>query len=61
MEPLIAGTRRLVDLALSSPHALPPRLVFTSSIGVVRSEYVFRVAYALYSLCKSRLDSGVCP
>ncbi|KAF8880544.1 hypothetical protein BD779DRAFT_1675887 [Infundibulicybe gibba] len=37
MEPLIAGTRRLVDFALSSPHPDPPKLVFTSSIGVVRN------------------------
>ncbi|ESK89266.1 hypothetical protein Moror_5151 [Moniliophthora roreri MCA 2997] len=34
MEPLIAGTRRLADLALSSPHQTPPRLVFVSSVNV---------------------------
>ncbi|KAG5729986.1 Linear gramicidin synthase subunit D [Termitomyces sp. T112] len=37
MEPLIAGTRRLIDLALSSPRSKPPRFLFTSSIGVVRN------------------------
>ncbi|KAJ6611221.1 hypothetical protein B0H10DRAFT_2224315 [Mycena sp. CBHHK59/15] len=31
LEPLIAATRRLVDLALSSPHAETPRFVFASS------------------------------
>ncbi|EEB90149.1 hypothetical protein MPER_11683, partial [Moniliophthora perniciosa FA553] len=29
-----AGTRRLADLALSSPHQTPPRLVFVSSVNV---------------------------
>ncbi|KAF8066748.1 hypothetical protein FPV67DRAFT_1496289 [Lyophyllum atratum] len=37
MEPLIAGTRHLINLALSSPRSTPPRFVFTSSIGVVRN------------------------
>ncbi|KAJ8456869.1 hypothetical protein ONZ45_g18546 [Pleurotus djamor] len=32
MEPLISGTRHLVDLALTSPH--PIKFLFTSSIGV---------------------------
>ncbi|KAJ3569819.1 hypothetical protein NP233_g4796 [Leucocoprinus birnbaumii] len=36
-EPLLAGTRALIDLCLSSPHQEPPRLVFASSIGVVRN------------------------
>ncbi|KAJ7191142.1 male sterility protein-domain-containing protein [Mycena pura] len=36
MEPLVAGTRQLVDFALSSPHAAPPRLLFVSSVGVFR-------------------------
>ncbi|KDQ13755.1 hypothetical protein BOTBODRAFT_160018 [Botryobasidium botryosum FD-172 SS1] len=35
--PLIQGVRNLADLALASPHPNPPRLVFTSSISVVRS------------------------
>ncbi|KAJ8082616.1 putative NRPS-like protein biosynthetic cluster [Marasmius tenuissimus] len=34
MEPLIAATRRLADLALSSPHQTPPRLLFVSSVNV---------------------------
>lgn len=33
---LIMGTRNLVDLALSSPQPTPPRIVFISSIGVLR-------------------------
>lgn len=37
MEPLIQGTRNLIDLALSSPHPTPPKFVFTSSIGVLTS------------------------
>ncbi|KDQ13757.1 hypothetical protein BOTBODRAFT_188241 [Botryobasidium botryosum FD-172 SS1] len=35
--PLIQGVRNLADLALASPHPNPPRLVFTSSISVVRN------------------------
>ena len=38
MEPLIAGTRRLIDLALASPNQSPPHFVFASSLGAVRSE-----------------------
>lgn len=34
----IAATRRLVDLALESPHAVPPRLLFVSSVGLFRSQ-----------------------
>ncbi|KAH8116797.1 hypothetical protein DFH11DRAFT_1687657 [Phellopilus nigrolimitatus] len=34
-EPSIAGLRRLIDLALSSPLQSPPRILFTSSIGVL--------------------------
>ncbi|KAF9451607.1 acetyl-CoA synthetase-like protein [Macrolepiota fuliginosa MF-IS2] len=36
-EPLIAGVRALIELCLSSPHKEPPRLVFASSISVVRN------------------------
>ncbi|GJJ12703.1 putative NRPS-like protein biosynthetic cluster [Clathrus columnatus] len=35
-EPAIRGVRHLIDLALASPHTTPPRLVFTSSIGIVK-------------------------
>ncbi|KAI0759162.1 hypothetical protein BC629DRAFT_1584384 [Irpex lacteus] len=35
-EPNIRGVRNLIDLALRSPHATPPRLLFISSIGVLR-------------------------
>ncbi|KAF4571529.1 putative PKS/NRPS-like protein biosynthetic cluster [Pleurotus pulmonarius] len=34
MEPLIAGTRHLVDLALRSYRASPPKFIFVSSAGV---------------------------
>ena len=34
-EPLIRGTRNLIDLALSSPLSTPPRIVFVSSLGVL--------------------------
>ncbi|KAF6743956.1 hypothetical protein DFP72DRAFT_1079255 [Ephemerocybe angulata] len=37
MEPLIAGTRNLVDFALSSFHDKPPKFLFASSIGVLRN------------------------
>ncbi|KAJ2919461.1 hypothetical protein MD484_g949, partial [Candolleomyces efflorescens] len=37
MEPLIAGTRNLVDFALSSQLGRPPRFIFASSIGVLRN------------------------
>ncbi|KAJ7607406.1 hypothetical protein FB45DRAFT_948237 [Roridomyces roridus] len=37
MEPLVAGTRQLVDFALSSPHAAPPRFVFVSTAGIFRN------------------------
>jgi thioester reductase-like protein len=38
LEPLIAGTRRLVDFALSSLCSRPPRFIFASSISVLRSK-----------------------
>ncbi len=38
MEPLIAGTRHLVDLALRSYRASPPKFVFVSSAGVFASK-----------------------
>ncbi len=38
MEPLVAGTRHLVDFALSSPHPVPPRFVFISTAGIFRSK-----------------------
>ncbi|KAH8100027.1 acetyl-CoA synthetase-like protein [Cristinia sonorae] len=34
-EPNVRTARHLVDLALSSPHLSPPRLLFVSSIGVL--------------------------
>ncbi|KAJ2927495.1 hypothetical protein H1R20_g9600, partial [Candolleomyces eurysporus] len=37
MEPLIAGTRNLIDFALSSQLPRPPRFIFASSIGVLRN------------------------
>ncbi|KAJ7242075.1 hypothetical protein C8J57DRAFT_1368382 [Mycena rebaudengoi] len=37
MEPLVAGTRQLVDFALSSPHQVPPRLLFVSTAGIFRN------------------------
>ena len=33
----IQGVRNFVDLALSSPYAFPPTIMFVSSIGVFRS------------------------
>ncbi|KAJ7853342.1 hypothetical protein B0H14DRAFT_2758642 [Mycena olivaceomarginata] len=37
MEPLVAGTRQLVDFSLQSPHPSPPRLLFVSTAGVFRN------------------------
>lgn len=37
----VKGVRNLVDLALSSPLPSPPRLLFTSSIAVLRREFRF--------------------
>ena len=35
-EPSIRATRNLIDLALSSPHPIPPRIVFLSSVTVLQ-------------------------
>ncbi|KAF7979277.1 hypothetical protein HWV62_42970 [Athelia sp. TMB] len=35
-EPQVKGLRHLIDLALRSPHTVPPRVLFTSSVGVFR-------------------------
>ncbi|KAJ6598643.1 hypothetical protein B0H10DRAFT_2085224 [Mycena sp. CBHHK59/15] len=37
MEPLVAGTRQLIDFVLSSPHPVPPRLIFVSTAGIFRN------------------------
>ncbi|KAJ7210990.1 hypothetical protein C8J57DRAFT_1400321 [Mycena rebaudengoi] len=37
MEPLVAGTRQLINFALASPHPSPPRLVFVSTAAVFRN------------------------
>lgn len=36
-EPAMKGTRRLVEMALASPHKYPPRFIFSSTIGVFQS------------------------
>lgn len=38
MEPLVAGTRHLVDFSLSSPQPVPPRFIFVSTAGIFRSK-----------------------
>ncbi|KDQ08692.1 hypothetical protein BOTBODRAFT_59168 [Botryobasidium botryosum FD-172 SS1] len=40
-ETLLKATRELADFALSSPRATPPRLLFTSTVGVHRIEEEF--------------------
>jgi len=41
-EPLIKGTRNLIDLSLSSPLPTPPRIIFISSVAVLSGcEYLF--------------------
>jgi len=36
-EPNVRGLRNLIDFSLSSPHAQPPKLIFTSSVGVFQN------------------------
>ncbi|GJJ05918.1 putative secondary metabolism biosyntheticenzyme [Clathrus columnatus] len=36
LEPAIRGVRNLVNFALSSPYSTPPRLLFTSSVGIIK-------------------------
>ncbi|GJJ11665.1 putative NRPS-like protein biosynthetic cluster [Clathrus columnatus] len=36
-EPAIRGVRKLIDFALGSPRTEPPRILFTSSIGIVKT------------------------
>ncbi|KAF8510926.1 hypothetical protein BU17DRAFT_55015 [Hysterangium stoloniferum] len=36
--PLLQGVRKLVDIALQSPLSAPPRFIFSSSVGVYKSE-----------------------
>ena len=56
MEPMLQGLRRLIDFALSSPYHSPPRILFASSIGVVKSTvYFFHVNRSLTSNVR-RLD-----
>ena len=42
-EPQVKGVRNLIDLALASPHPTPPRLLYTSSIGVLNSKKVIQL------------------
>ncbi|KAJ7153563.1 hypothetical protein C8R43DRAFT_885444 [Mycena crocata] len=59
MEPLVAGSRKLVDLALASPHPVPPRLIFVSTAGIFRSAQ-FRVNVALEEhLSDPRISVGM--
>ncbi|KAJ7139272.1 hypothetical protein C8R44DRAFT_302385 [Mycena epipterygia] len=37
MEPSVAGTRTLVDFALSSGHTTPPKFIFVSTAGIFRN------------------------
>ncbi|KAF8993889.1 hypothetical protein BDQ17DRAFT_1431390 [Cyathus striatus] len=39
-ETSIAGLRRLIDFCLTSPRGIPPKLIFTSTIGVFRKSLV---------------------
>ena len=49
-EPLIRGTRNLIDLSLSSPLPTPPRIIFISSIAVLRGREYFSLNVDLYFL-----------
>lgn len=49
-ETAIGGTRSLVDLALSSPRATPPRVLFTSSVGIFRSTCFTIFYFIIYDL-----------
>ena len=45
----VKGTRRLVDLALTSPHPNPARILFVGSVSVFQSESTIHIALK----CKS--------
>jgi hypothetical protein len=47
---LILGTRRLIDLALASTLSTPPKFVFTSSVGTLRSKYDASLVFKLITL-----------
>ncbi|GJJ05921.1 putative NRPS-like protein biosynthetic cluster [Clathrus columnatus] len=36
-EPAIRGVRNLINFALSSPYSTPPRILFTSSVGTIKT------------------------
>lgn len=56
MEPLIAGTRQLIDLALHSPHKTPPHFLFTSSLQVFSSTSFTAVSFVILPQPGSHLD-----
>jgi len=60
-EPLVKGTRNLIDLALSSPLPTPPRIIFVSSAGVLRScEYLFLdVSFEFHLIILAQLPRAV--
>jgi hypothetical protein len=46
-EPNVRSLRHLIDLAISSPLQTPPRILFTSSIGVVTGLYLLSLLCTL--------------
>lgn len=38
-EPVIAGLRNIIDMALRSPQSRPPHLIFCSSVVVLRGAH----------------------
>ena len=49
-EPAIKDLRKIIDLALASPLAEPPSILFTSSISVVNRQYIFGfIFYPIYA------------
>jgi nucleoside-diphosphate-sugar epimerase len=55
-EPVMVGTRKLVEMALASPHKHPPRFIFSSSIGVFQSSFESAqlfVAFEFMTYCRS--------
>ncbi|PCH42381.1 hypothetical protein WOLCODRAFT_17681 [Wolfiporia cocos MD-104 SS10] len=56
----IQGLRHLIDLSLASPMIIPPRIIFTSSVGVLQSQLwsllQFVVQYSPYTITDAQSD-----
>ncbi|KAI0314888.1 hypothetical protein OF83DRAFT_1165029 [Amylostereum chailletii] len=53
----VRGVRKMVDFALESPHSRPPRILFTSSIGVFRN-FDLKVAAKETAIQDAKVPAG---